>query len=100
MNTWRDIRSGKLAESPQLEERIEQHRQLLELEVGLAELRRRRGLTQAALSETLAMTQANVSRIEHEDDLYLSTLTRYVAGLGGRLQIHAVFDDEDVLLSA
>lgn len=100
VNSWRDIRSRKLAERPALGERIEQQRSLLELEVGLAELRRRRGLTQTNLSEALEMTQANVSRIEHEDDVYLSTLARYVAGLGGRLSIHAVFEDEDIPLTA
>src|SRR5205085_9709411 len=81
VSTWSEIRSRKLAEQPELKDRIEQQRRLLELEVSLAELRRRRGVTQSNLSDALAMTQANVSRIEHESDLYLSTLARYVAGL-------------------
>ncbi len=39
------------------------------------------------------------SRIENEVDVRLSTLERYVEALGGRLEIHAVFDDEAVKLS-
>jgi DNA-binding XRE family transcriptional regulator len=100
VSNWREIRSRRLGDQPGLKDGIEQQRRLLELEVGLADLRRRRGVTQANLSDMLAVTQANVSRIEHEDDLYLSTLARYVAGLGGRLSIHAEFDDEDVRLTA
>lgn len=99
VNSWRNIRAKKVAGTPGLETRIERQRRLLEFEVGLAALRKRRGLTQADLSETLDMTQANVSRIEHEDDVYLSTLANYVGGLGGSLEIHAIFDDEDVPLT-
>jgi hypothetical protein len=31
--------------------------------------------------------------IEHEEDLYLSTLRAYVADMGGRLELRAVFPD-------
>jgi hypothetical protein len=43
-------------------------------------------------------SQANVWRIEHEEDIYLSTLRRYVDALGGRLEIAAVFPDETIRL--
>ena len=41
------------------------------------------------------MVQPSVSRVERPADLYLSTLRRYIEGLGGRLEIHAVFPDLD-----
>ena len=44
------------------------------------------------------MTQANISRIEHEEDLDLSTLRGYVAALGGQLEVNAVFPDGKVTL--
>lgn len=44
------------------------------------------------------MTQANVSRIERSDNLYLSTLVDYVGALGGHIEINAVFDDDVVSL--
>ncbi|MDQ3540303.1 MAG: transcriptional regulator, partial [Chloroflexota bacterium] len=39
----------------------------------LSDMRAQRGITQQRVADTLAVSQANVSRIEHEDDLYLST---------------------------
>lgn len=60
------------------------------------QLRERRGVSQAALASALEMSQPNISRIESEDDLYLSTLKRYVAALGGHVEVRAVFPDETV----
>jgi DNA-binding XRE family transcriptional regulator len=59
----------------------------------LTELRRSRGATQAAVAQTLDVSQANVSRLEHEEDVYLSTLSSFVGALGGRLEVNAVFPD-------
>ena len=61
--------------------------------------REARSTTQVELASALGVTQANVSRIEHQDDLYLSTLREYVEALGGRLQIAAIFDDQTILLT-
>ena len=62
------------------------------------DLRHSVGMTQQSVADTLEMSQANVSRIEHEDDLYLSTLRAYVAALGGELRLTAVFPDHTVTL--
>jgi DNA-binding XRE family transcriptional regulator len=59
----------------------------------LAEVRRTRAVTQVELAETLELTQPSVSRIEHQGDLFLSTLRGYIEALGGHLEIAAVFDD-------
>lgn len=59
----------------------------------LSTIRERRGVTQRGLADALNVSQANVSRIEHEDDLYLSTLRGYVEALGGTLDITARFPD-------
>ena len=66
----------------------------------LGRIRESRGMTQTAVAGALGQTQANVSRIEHQDDLYLSTLREYVEALGGRLQIAAIFDDQTILLTS
>lgn len=63
----------------------------------LSDMRARRGMTQQGVADTLAVSQANVSRIEHEDDLYLSTLRGYVEALGGTLEINARFPDGEVI---
>ncbi len=52
------------------------------------------------MAETLDVTQANVSRIEHQDDIYLSTLRGHVQALGGRLEVHAVFPDQTISIMA
>ncbi len=64
--------------------------------VELGNLRDACGVTQKEIAATLGMSQANVSRIEHEEDLYLSTLRDYVAALGGRLEVVAVFPEETI----
>jgi DNA-binding XRE family transcriptional regulator len=68
----------------------------MDAELRLSELRGPRGLSQAATAEALAVSQPSISRIEQEDDLCLSTLARYVAALGGHLEIQAVFPDETI----
>src|SRR5260370_38876752 len=65
----------------------------------LNELRRGRQMTQARLAETLGVNQGEVSKIEHRTDLYLSTLSEYVAALGGALEIRAVFRDNEVRIT-
>jgi DNA-binding XRE family transcriptional regulator len=67
-------------------------------EMNLGELRRIRGVSQSAVATSLDVTQPNISRIEQEDDVRLSTLGRYIAALGGRLEVTAVFDDTTVPL--
>jgi len=57
----------------------------------LAALRRARSLTQVALAEQLGVAQGEVSRIEHQADLLLSTLARYVEGMGGELTVKVRF---------
>jgi DNA-binding XRE family transcriptional regulator len=94
---WREVLG------PVDEELLVFHRRLVDVQLRLAELqlgelRRRRGIGQAAVAEALAVSQPNVSRIEQEDDLRLSTLARYIAALGGDLELRAVFRDESVEL--
>jgi len=66
----------------------------------LGELRRKLDLTQVIVAERLDVTQENISQIERgEADVRLSTLSRYVEALGGRLEIRAAFPEETVALS-
>jgi DNA-binding XRE family transcriptional regulator len=59
----------------------------------LADVRRARDLTQQELARTLDVSQAQVSRIEHQADLYLSTLAGYIQAMGGHLELVGVFED-------
>lgn len=65
------------------------------VEYTLGELRRARKITQGELARLMATTQPNVSRIERGGEMELSTLRTYVEALGGRLEVAAVFDDNE-----
>lgn len=40
----------------------------------------------------------DLSDTERREDLYVAGLARYVAALGGRVEVRAVFDDEEILV--
>ncbi|MFD4403889.1 helix-turn-helix domain-containing protein [Nocardia sp. NPDC058499] len=61
----------------------------------LAQLRRHRGVTQGAMEKRVGMSQAAVLSAERARDPRLSTVTRFIEALGGRLQLVASFDDGD-----
>jgi DNA-binding XRE family transcriptional regulator len=97
--SWEDVRAQAAGEDPDFEEGVAVERRRRELVQGLHGLRNARGSLQSDLADVLEMTQANVSRIEREDNVRLGTLARYVEGLGGRLEIHAIFDDVDMVIA-
>lgn len=49
--------------------------------------RERYGATQVDLAESMGTTQSAISRIERQADLHVNTLARYVAAMGGRLEL-------------
>lgn len=65
----------------------------------LQALRRTREMSQEELAAELTMEQGNVSRLERQSDMHISTLRRYVEALGGTLEIVAHFADGYVKLS-
>src|SRR4051794_25136375 len=87
---------------PPNRERLGTLKRAVELEIALHELRERRGVTQEQVAAHLGTSRPNVSRIEREDDVRMSTLQRYVEALGGKLELVARFPDGDTqtLLSA
>jgi transcriptional regulator with XRE-family HTH domain len=62
-------------------------------EMLLKEVRRLAGLTQEQVAESMGITQSALSRLESQDDMYVSTLQRIVESLGGRLDIIADMPD-------
>ena len=72
---------GRAKRLEEAERRVEA--ELASYEQSLAELRRARAYTQAQLAKALNVSQAQVSRIEHQTDLYLSTLQNYLEAMGG-----------------
>jgi hypothetical protein len=67
---------------------------LAELErIGFNKLRQARQQTQVAVAEKLGIPQGSVSRLEHQQDMLLSTLGEFVEALGGRLEMRVVFPE-------
>jgi predicted XRE-type DNA-binding protein len=66
---------------------------LIDEELTLRDLRRAQRLTQERVAEFMGVEQENVSRLERRPDVLLSTLSAYVAAMGGKLRIVAEFPD-------
>lgn len=100
---WKDIR-GNADSNPERRSHVEAFRLYAEQEQAafertLAELRRARAFTQEQLAQELGIPQSQVSRIEHQAELYVSTLARYLEAMGGHLELIGVFEDQRVRLS-
>lgn len=95
--SWTDIERERLVSDPDRSERVArlaaEFARMCERTdpVGLSALRLAFGIRQADIADRMGSSQANVSRVELEDDLLLSTLRRYVEALGGRLELAARF---------
>lgn len=85
--------------SPQSRRRIRERTAAMHTEMPLQELRQAMQLTQQELAERLDMNQAAISKLEHQSDMYVSTLRRFVAAMGGELQIVARFPQGNVVIS-
>ena len=66
---------------------------LITEEMSLRDLRRARKQTQVRIAEKLRINQENVSRLEQRSDLLISTLSGYVAAMGGKLSLVVEFPD-------
>jgi DNA-binding Xre family transcriptional regulator len=64
-------------------------------EIRLYQLRHAEAVSQAELAGRLDITQGAISKLEHSEDVRVSTLRQYLQALGARLELVAVFDDED-----
>jgi DNA-binding XRE family transcriptional regulator len=65
----------------------------------LAEMRKRRGMTQEQVAERMGVSVARVSQIESGDVSTQDVLNRFVAALGGTLKLIADFGDEQLKIA-
>ena len=84
--------------NPERRARLDRERHYVHTILGLTAMREARGATQQQIANAWEVSQANVSQIERTPDIYLSTLSKYVAALGGKIEIRAVFPDEVITL--
>ena len=65
----------------------------------LAEMRKRRGMTQEQVAVRMGISVARVSQIEGGDVSTQDVLNRFVAALGGTLKLIADFGDEQLKIA-
>jgi DNA-binding XRE family transcriptional regulator len=85
--------------TPEAAAKVEEYKRAMRDVLAIEELRAGRHLTQEQVARALGVSQANVSQIEHQENVYLRTLSNYIAALGGHLEVRAVFPDETVVLA-
>jgi transcriptional regulator with XRE-family HTH domain len=85
--------------TPERRERIAAKTGLLKQEMVLQELRQALDLTQQELAEKLHVNQAAVSKFENQSDIYIGTLRKILAAMGGDLRITAHFAEGDIQIS-
>ena len=73
--------------------------QLMSLHLTLLELQQSLGLTQDEIKIDLNDFEANISDLENQEDIQISTLSRYIKALGGNLKIVAHFPNEEITLA-
>lgn len=84
-----------VAARPGAKERLAKKRAATLEEIRLYELRHAEAVSQAELAGRLEVTQGAISKLEHSEDVRISTLRQYLEALGARLELVAVFDDEE-----
>ena len=82
--------------SPKARRRSEAKANRLIREMALDELRRARQITQEQLAAQLKVKQPAIAKLERRADMYLSTLRSVIEGMGGELDVRAVFPDGSV----
>ncbi len=93
---FRTMRQELLAD-PTFRAEVARERALM-AQIDLTAARQASGMTQEAVAAEMGKSQENVSRIERQRDVRVSTLAQFVQAQGGQLEINAVFPDKRVSL--
>lgn len=85
--------------SPEAQARAQERTNKMLVELALQDLRKSLDLTQEQVAEAMQMNQAAVSKMEHQSDIYVSTLRKFIEALGGHVKIVASFPDREVVIN-
>lgn len=85
--------------SPDRQARANAKTKTMLAEMFLAEARQFSGMTQKEVATALGITQPSLSKIESQTDIQVSTLSRLVKSLGGKLELIAHLPNGDVKLT-
>lgn len=85
--------------SPERQARIAEKVLQLKQEMPLAELRQARQQSQVDLAARLHVQQPAIAKMERRTDMYVSNLRRFIAAMGGTLEIVAHFPEGSVMIT-
>ena len=86
---------NEVVKRPGAAERLADKRQKTLDEIRLHELRQAEAVSQAEIAGRLEVTQGAISKLENAEDVRVSTLRQYLEALGARLELVAVFEDDN-----
>jgi transcriptional regulator with XRE-family HTH domain len=95
--TWTQIKNETMTKEEQRAVNLLALRDLAEME--LAELREVLQVSQKDLAKKLKVTQVAVSRLERRPNVLVDTLSHYIEGLGGHLELRAVLPNRTIKLT-
>jgi hypothetical protein len=79
--------------------RAKLYQRLMEAQEQIARSRYKRGVDHEVVLAALDRVDEVMSDAERREDLYLAALGYYVEALGGRLEVRAVFDDDEIVIA-
>ena len=85
--------------SPERRRRIDDRVEVALLLMALQDLRKERNLTQQVVAGELGLSQSALSKMEHQQDMNVSTLKRIIRAMGGELKLVAQFPDAEVVIN-
>ena len=80
------------------EARAQMYARLMDAQEQIAVRLYKRGVSHQAVLDALDVVDEELSEAERREDLYLAALARYVGALGGRIEVRAVFDGDEILV--
>ena len=86
--------------TPERRKRVDDIKRELKAEMPLYELRRALAMTQKDMAEKLSVNQPAISKLEHREDVDLSSLRSYIEAVGGKLKIVAEFPEGEVAITS
>ncbi|KYC40812.1 transcriptional regulator [Scytonema hofmannii PCC 7110] len=89
----------KMMPQQQAESEMQANLALLLFYLRFSEVRESVGKTQSEVAEEMEVGQSALSKIEHQEDIQVSTLSRYITSLGGSLTITARFPDREIVIT-
>ena len=85
-------------EEPVNEARARIYARLMDAQEQVAVRLYKRGVSHQAVLDALDVVDEELPEAERREDLYLAALARYVSALGGRIEVRAVFDGDEIVV--